>query len=201
MANIYAPSENNPAFFLDGFDHLTDFKGDDIIIGGDYNLVLDLDKDKRGGLAKTHQNSVKIFHKFSENLDLVDVWRILHPDTSSFRWRQRRPKIQCRLDFFLVSIVNITSSTDIVPGYKTDYSMIMLRLSLHSNPLGLGFWKLNTSFLTELDYVNQIKATIRETYDEYKNDESVNPSLLWEMIKLEVHEKSLRYSKKKKQSG
>ncbi|XP_068716901.1 uncharacterized protein [Montipora capricornis] len=35
---------------------IKDFKGDDIIIGGDYNLVLDLDRDKRGGLAKTHQN-------------------------------------------------------------------------------------------------------------------------------------------------
>jgi len=60
LANIYAPNEDNPAFFLDLFDHLADFQGEDIIIGGDYNLVLDLDKDKRGGLSKTHQNSVKI---------------------------------------------------------------------------------------------------------------------------------------------
>ena len=73
--------------------------------------------------------------------------------------------------------------------------MITLRLSLHSNPRGPGFWKLNTSFLTELEYVNQIKTTIQETYEEYKNDVSVNPSLLWEMIKLKVREKSLRYSK------
>ena len=100
LGNIYAPNEDNPTFFLDFFDHLADFKCDDIIIGGDYNL-------------------------------------------------------------------------------------------------GPGFWKLNTSFLTELDYVNQIKTTIQETLDEYKNDESVNPSLLWEMIKLKVREKSLRYSKNK----
>ena len=38
---------------------------------------------------------------------------------------------------------------------------------------------------------------IQETYDEYKDDESVNPSLFWEMIKLKVREKSLRYSKVK----
>ena len=107
------------------------------------------------------------------------------------------PRIQCRLDFFLVSqsTANITTFADIVPGYKTDHSMITVRLSLHSIPRGPGFWKLNTSFLTELEYVNQIKTTIQETYDEYKDDESVNPSLLWEMIKLKVREKSLRYSK------
>ena len=75
--------------------------------------------------------------------------------------------------------------------------MTTLCLSLHSNLRGPGFWKLNTSFLTELDYVNQIKTTIQETLDEYKNDESVNPSLLWEMIKLKVRERSLRYSKSK----
>ena len=70
LANIYAPNEDNKAFFLDCFDRLTDFKGDDIIIiGRDYNIVHDLDKDKRGGLATTHQNSVKIIHEFSEKLD------------------------------------------------------------------------------------------------------------------------------------
>ena len=35
LGNIYAPNEDNPAFFLDFFDHLVDFKCDDIIIGGD----------------------------------------------------------------------------------------------------------------------------------------------------------------------
>ena len=103
MVNIYASNEDNIDFFLDFFDHLTDFNGEDIITGGDYNLELDLDKDKRGGLAKTHQNSVKIVQEFSEKLDLVDVWRVLHPDTNSFMRRQRHPRIQCKLDIFLVS--------------------------------------------------------------------------------------------------
>ena len=79
--------------------------------------------------------------------------------------------------------------------------MITLNFSLHSNPRGPGFWKLNTSLLREIDYVNQIKSVIQETQNEYKDDESVNPSLLWEMIKLKVREKSLLYSKiKKKQT-
>ena len=50
--------------------------------------------------------------------------------------------------------------------------MITLRLSLHSNLRGPGFWKLNISFLTELEYINQIETTIQETYDEHKNDEN-----------------------------
>ena len=41
-------------FFERFHDHLRDFQCDDIIIGGDFNLVLDIDIDKKGGLAKTH---------------------------------------------------------------------------------------------------------------------------------------------------
>ena len=142
LANIYAPNEDNPPLFLDLLDYLGDFKGEDIILGGDYNLVLDLDKDKRGGLSKTHENRVKIVQEFSDKLDLVDIWRVLHPDSNSFTWRQRHPRLQCRLDFFLVSqsTANITPSADIVPGYKTDHLMITVRLSLHSIPRGPGFW-------------------------------------------------------------
>ena len=51
--------------------------------------------------------------------------------------------------------------------------MITLNISLHSNPRGPGFWKLNTSLLTEIDYVNQIKSVIQETQNEYKDDGSV----------------------------
>ena len=157
LANIYVPNEDNPAFFYDLFDYLADFKGEDIILGGDYNLVLNLDKDKKGSLSKTHENSGKIVQEFSDNLDLVDIWMVLKPDSNSFTWIQRHPRMQCRLDFFLVSqsTANITTSADIVPGYKTALSMITVHLSLHSIPRGAGFWKLNTSFLAELDYVNQ----------------------------------------------
>ena len=38
----------------------TSFRGEEIIIGGDFNLVLDVEKDKRGGLARTHQKAWKV---------------------------------------------------------------------------------------------------------------------------------------------
>ena len=53
LANIYAPNEDNPAFFQDLFYRLSDFNCDDIVIGGDFNLVFDLEKDKKGGFGKT----------------------------------------------------------------------------------------------------------------------------------------------------
>ena len=107
---------------------------------------------------------------------------------------------KCSLQIgFFQSLVGNTILANIMTGYKTDHSMITLSLSLHSNPREPGLWKLNTSFLTEIDlYINQIKSTISATLEEYKNDDSVNPTLPWEMVKLKVREKSLHYAKAKK---
>ena len=42
-----------------------------------------------------------------------------------------------------------------------------------------------------------MKETIRETQEEYKDDASVSPTLLWDMIKLKVREKSLKFAAEK----
>ncbi|CAH3135752.1 unnamed protein product, partial [Porites lobata] len=64
---------------------------------------LDVEKDKKGGLAKTHKKSLEVINSYSEDLNLIDVWRIQNPEQRRFTWRQKNPEIQCRLDFFLVS--------------------------------------------------------------------------------------------------
>ena len=200
VAALYAPNDDDPSFFLNFFDHLNDFKCDEVIIGGDFNLVLDLDTDKKGGLAKTHTESVKTLKDFCAQIDLLDAWRILNPDIRRYTWRRKRPEIHCRLDFFLVTQslkCNITSA-NILTGYKTDHSLIEITVATHSNMRGPGFWKLNTSLLTEMDYINQIRAVIKDTQEEYQNDIFVNDALMWEMTKLNIRKQSLIYSTLKK---
>ena len=89
---------------------------------------------------------------------------------------------------------NITHA-DITMGFKTDHSLITISAALHSNQRGPGYWKLNTSFLSDANYVNQIRATIQKVTDEYVNDYSVTPTLMWEMIKLKIREQSIKYAK------
>ncbi|CAH3020822.1 unnamed protein product, partial [Porites evermanni] len=115
--------------------------------------------------------------------------------TFAYTWRQTQPTVHCRLDFFLTSqsFLGSITSANILPGFKTDHSMITLNISLHSNPRGPGFWKLNTSLLADKDYIDLIRLTIQETENEYANDKSINPALLWDMIKLKIREKSLSF--------
>ena len=78
--------------------------------------------------------------------------------------------------------------------------MITLQISLHSNTRGQGFWKLNTSSLSETEYVNQIKSTIAQTIDECSQDNTVDLGLLWEMVKMKVREASIIYGTTKKRN-
>lgn len=53
------------------FDHFQDFMSEEIILGGDFNLVLDVKEDKKGALPRTHQNALKIINQNCEELNLT----------------------------------------------------------------------------------------------------------------------------------
>ena len=48
--------------------------------------------------------------------------------------------------------------------------------------------------MKEEEYFNLIKMTNDHTINEYQSDHSVNPALLWEMIKMKVREKSISFA-------
>ena len=96
------------------------------------------------------------------------------------------PEIQCRLDFFLISFSLCTEITeaDILPGYRTDHSMITFRTNTVRNPKGPGYWKLNTHPLTETQYVELIRKTIADVCKEYEGQIEVDEVLLGDVIKM-----------------
>ena len=47
LGNIYASNDDNSNFFKNVLSHLLSFECEDIILGGDFNLVLDVQNDKK----------------------------------------------------------------------------------------------------------------------------------------------------------
>ena len=155
LVNIYAPNKDDLDIFQKFIDYTLNFVCENIIFDGDFNAVLDIKMDKKRGNRTTHGKSIQKINEISDNLDLTDIWRDLHPEERRFTWRQKNPAMQRRLDFFLISqglSSNITEA-DIFPGYRTDHSLIVISVSLNENPRGPGYWKLNISFLTEIEYI------------------------------------------------
>ena len=77
---------------------------------------------------------------------------------------------------------------------KSDHSLVTLNVSTCSEKRGRGFWKLNVSLLSDLDYVNMIKSVITSTIADYSH---LNPSDLWELLKFYIRQRSISFSSKK----
>ena len=95
-----------------------------------------------------HKKSLEVIHDYSDGCIHVAIEKAWSTSQIFFRFFFR--------SFFLVnqSTFYNTTSTDILPGYKTDHSVITIQISLHSNNRGRGFWKINTLLLNDIEYVN-----------------------------------------------
>ena len=200
IANIYGPNTDDATFFDQLTLKLIEYENCSTILGGDFNLVLDTKLDKCGGLPQTHEKCLKSLKCYMKNHNMVDIWRILHPNLKKYTWRRQNPTpVHCRLDFFLISdsLCGTTCHASISPGFRSDHSLISIKINLAHVENGPGFWKLNCSLLADDIYVRGIKSLLREGKNRHKN---INDLLYWEMIKMDIRGYTISYSTYKKKN-
>ena len=200
LGNVYAPNEDSPQFFTNFFADVERFNPEFMIIGGDLNLGLDTKVD-RSGLSRNNDKAAKIINETLDKIDLVDVWREHFPDKNGFTWRKLRPKpVFSRLDYLLISsnLLQFSADVEILPGFRTDHSMVQLKLNFCPEKRGPGYWKLNCSLLKDSNYVNSINKLIeielsQNSHMKYKDR--------WELLKLAVRGSSIQYASRKSKSN
>ena len=204
LINIYAPNrEKEQITFINELKKTLENKevliSDNNIFSGDWNIVLDLEMDKMGG---KNMDSKKGYREKINDLmlqfGLVDIWRLKNEHKQKYTWRQKAPRIHCRLDFFLISqhIIDLTVDSKILPSILSDHSPVSLDLQFLETPeLGPGHWKLNVSLLADEIYKTKLKELFLIWEEQYKGMD--NHNLKWEIIKYEVRSFSISYSKKK----
>ena len=102
-------------------------------------------------------------------LDLLDVFRELHPTTKKFTWKQWGSTKEARLDYFLISssLLPFIQNVQILPTCYSDHKPIMINIDFSKFQRGRGFWKLNNSLLYNTNYVDMIKETIKRVTCQY----------------------------------
>ena len=102
------------------------------------------------------------------NLDLLDIWRELYPEMRRYTWRRNTPLQQSRLDCFLISdlLSTFVTNADIKAGYRTDYSMITLTLTLGKESKNKLLWKFNNSLLKDKLFAEEINDVIKAVVEE-----------------------------------
>lgn len=203
LVNYYAPTKNDENGQMSCLENLRQLLlgmlDKNLIIGGDFNTVLNVELDKKGGSQQnipwTYMSKLE---NFLEEFCLIDIWRAKNPDSSIFTWRQRRPLIQCRLDYWFVSefLVESTKNVLIEPAIKTDHSKIVLELMGNEfNSRGPGFWKFNADLLTDKKYVELVKKTLTECDSKYQTLQDKN--LKWDTIKSDIRGATIKFAKEK----
>ena len=107
--------------------------------------------------------------------DLIDIFRELHPTDRKYSWKQWGNKKFSRLDYFLISnsLLPFVHKVDILTACFSDHSPIVLEIDFSKFKRGRGFWKMNNSLLSDVNYVKIIKNTIKRVTAQYAiiNDE------------------------------
>ena len=203
LLNIYAPNKDTPEFFLKTFidiAKLEESTTNDKIMVGDFNLALNLDLDKTGGRYTTNKRSVKVVKGYMEDEALFDIYRMKNPDTKAVTWRRTKPELLLvRLDYMLVSasLIDKCIQVDINAGYLSDHFIPWLIFTPNVTNRGPGFWRLNTSFLKQEEYVNLIKDVITEC----KKVQQQGRLVKWDWMKQKVKEETIKYASSKKKSN
>ena len=167
LINIYAPNalKLRKTFFETCFQFLEEhvLPSEGVILGGDFNTVMNFKYDKMGGVMKDFQDAIHLRVQSASN-DLIDIWREQHLNDSEFTHEQRYKSqiIRTRIDFFLVSswMKDNVIESKILGRFISDHNPIMLRIEFKQAKKGKGLWKLNNSLLQDQNYCQQVIARI-----------------------------------------
>jgi len=199
--NIYAPNKRQEQH--DFYEKLSVFLREKhqthipIVIGGDFNVILDPNKDKHGGNMQDKQRdsiAQQLKHILEEH-SLTDIWRAKNYHNEEFTWSQLNPPVFCRLDMWFIpkEWIQITENAHIITAVGTDHRGVKITLQGSKfTPRGPGYWKLNNSILKEQDYINGIRKTIKETEEKYNDWED---SMFWGFLKYEIRAFTQKYCK------
>ena len=215
LVNLYGPNKDTPDFYNKLKNIVVRQGNTNILMGGDWNLLLDPAIDGRNYKHINNPNSRQVVLKLMADLKLFDVWREEQGGKSKFTRRRKlnNTTIQMgRLDFFLVSesLLNFTRDENIIPSYRSDHSSITLSLVFGKRQITKTYWKFNNSLLFDTDFIKQIKTTITNTKIQYGatpyNPENINSivnnsfetqidsQLFFETLLLEIRNKTISFS-------
>ena len=199
IVNVYAPSSDTERrTFFSGLERYLS-RDHDNIIGGDFNCIMDIRKDKFGGNRNARQSASSFLHTRNARYNLIVAWRDSHKAQRNYTWTGRNPTdnslIRTRIDFFLVgrALKPFITSTDIRPYVHSDYDCISLTFDLEQVSGGPGYWHFNNELLTDLVFQAEIEefwADWRQKFEEFED-----PLQWWDKAKQNFKILAIRRAK------
>ena len=84
LCNVYGPNTDNPNFFSTLFKQLNDFTCSEIVMGGNFNIILNHTLDKENGPNHSNKLARDDLLSHMRLLNLKDVFREINPTEKQF---------------------------------------------------------------------------------------------------------------------
>ena len=179
ILNVYAAPDLHLSIFTNMTDILLRYSCSFMILGGDWNCVMDNTLDGNPGLNKTKRNSrQQALYQMLDEVDVVDIWRRMHPYDKDYTFFS---KTYYRIDFFLVS-KELVSSSSIGNIHISDHAPITIEISITKSQKHQHSWQCNRSILSDPEFFCMAKIKLSEFLQMNVNGET-DPSNLWETTK------------------
>lgn len=165
---LYAPTQDKPllqAQFMDNLDStLDDLTSENIILGGDFNCILDpiLDRNSTCTIPVSSNLYRNRLHTLMDERQLCDVMRVRNPTKRVYTFR--RGNYASRLDLFLVSeqFSETASQLKTLEGPHSDHTLITIFLRHSEIRRGPGYWRFDSSLLSREDFTKAMSTFLVE---------------------------------------
>jgi len=99
LVNVYAPNQNIDEYLNILEQEIQELGEYSLIIGGDFNVVMNFEMDKLNGRNDTNKAASIKLNKLTETYDLIDIYRNKYPNKKEFTWHSNSsPPVFCKLD-------------------------------------------------------------------------------------------------------
>jgi len=158
-----------------------------LVIGGDFNCVLDTYLDRSSFKISQQSNSRKLLNAFINNSNLVDIWRLMHPTERDYTFHSHVHNVYTRIDYFLVDS-NLTSNilnSKIHDILISDHAPVSFEVVLDQTSSIRPLWRMDPQLIEDPKFIDFMSSQLDIFFD--SNDKpGISPGLLWETLKAYI---------------
>lgn len=184
LVNIYAPNYDNPDFFKKVFDLIPNMSQTNLIVGGDFNCVLDAYLDRSSSKRAPQSNSRNFLNAFINNSNLVDTWRLFHPTERDYTFHSQVHNVYTRIDYFLVEnkLISNVMNNKIHDILISDHAPVTFELAFNNLTSSRPLWRMDPRLVSDPKFYDYMLIQL-EIFFENNDTPDVSPGLLWETLK------------------
>uniref|UniRef100_A0A3B4FBR9 exodeoxyribonuclease III n=1 Tax=Pundamilia nyererei TaxID=303518 RepID=A0A3B4FBR9_9CICH len=178
------------------------YEGAQIVVGGDFNQILDQDLDRSLPRTGTESKSVVATRQMTSDLGLNDIWQTIHPEGREYSFYSPPHNVYTRIDYFLISEALVNNSIDSSVGniVFSDHAPSFLCLGNILQIPQSRRWRLNVSLIKDSGFIKLIRDEI-QFYKQTNNREDTTLATWWDAMKAYLRGRIISYAPFKKKAA